>query len=289
MHRVGGRQTSPVPVSSPQQSGLPGGQQRKRPVAALVATVPAGQQPLLPIARALGQQTRVMASADETRAALVDPTHTSFALQQSRLPQQWSPQHCSFEELQHSVFPQQVSSFLLQHPAPQQALSFGQQWSPQHRSLSVQHSRPHVVVPRGQRHLPDWHRFSGGQQRPAQQLSPAPQQLERLSLEQHFGVVPPQHLPGVEGDGPLPTAPSTTHPSSPVLQHRERGGLAQNSPSLQHFSPQRVGQSGTHWSPGSPLPHFVPGGQQIFSHGGPPDPVARGQVQQTSSGVQQSR
>ena len=158
----------------------------------------------------------------------------------------------------------------------------------QHRSSGPQHSRPQVVRPRGQLQTPAAHCLSGGQQRPAQQLSPARQHVRRLSLAQHFGVVPPQHRPGVFGVLGPPGVPSWKHESSPVLQQSERVALTHDSPALQHFWPHRSpSQIGTQLSPFGPGPHFVPGGQQAFSHGGPP--ALPGNRQHVSSGKQQSR
>jgi hypothetical protein len=78
-------------------------------------------------------------------------------------------------------------------------------------------------------------------------------------------------------------------PVSCVLQQSCWSGFAQNSPGLQHFPLQGMSQTSTQTSPGWPLPHRVPFGQQFFSQGGPPPPPLRDQVQQTSSGLQQSR
>jgi hypothetical protein len=83
MHIVGGRQATPW-ASSPQQSRLPGGQQRNRPPGSRVATVPGGQQPVVPMARAFGQHVRLMARAEGNRAAApVVVTQTSPDVQQS--------------------------------------------------------------------------------------------------------------------------------------------------------------------------------------------------------------
>jgi hypothetical protein len=113
MHMVGGRQATP-PASSPQQSGLPGGQQRMTAPDA-VGTVPAGQQPLCPNARDRGQQRREMTSARPSAPARPAPVTT------------W--QTCV--EVQHAV-PQHCSP-ALQHVSPQHLSSSSQQWSPQHR------------------------------------------------------------------------------------------------------------------------------------------------------------
>jgi hypothetical protein len=144
MHMVGGRHARPE-ASSPQQSGLPAGQQRKALPAPVdgVATVPGGQQPVVPIARAFGQHRRVITIADGTRPAADPAMQTSLVLQQLSpqhfsplsqqrspqhvwlLPQQWSPQHCS-PALQQSFLPQHVSA-VLQHFSPQHVFALGQQ------------------------------------------------------------------------------------------------------------------------------------------------------------------
>ena len=186
------------------------------------------------------------------------PQHVCFA------PQQWSPQHFSFLP-QQSALPQHVVP-LAQHFSPQLVVVFGQQWPLQHFSLGPQHSRPQVVLPRGQLQTPATHCLSGGQQRPAQQPSAARQQAMRLSLAQHFGVVPPQHRAGVPGVPGPPGALNWMQAFSPLLQ--------------------QVKVEPIHRIVG-PGPHFVPGGQQAFSHGGPP--ARPGNRQHVSSGKQQSR
>ena len=208
------------------------------------------------------------------------PQHVCFA------PQQWSPQHFSFLP-QQSALPQQVVPFA-QHFSPQHVVVFGQQWPLQHLSLGPQHSRPQVVLPRGQLQTPATHCLSGGQQRPAQQPSAARQQVMRLSLAQHFGVVPPQHRAGVPGVPGPPGALNWMHAFSPLLQQSERLWSTHDSPALQHFWPHcSPSQIGTQLSPFGPGPHFVPGGQHAFSHGGPP--ACPGNRQHVSSGKQQSR
>jgi hypothetical protein len=112
MHIWGGRQAN-SPASSPQQSGVPAGQQRVA-VPDVVATVPAGQQPLRPNARERGQQRREMTSARPS--ALARPAPVTV----------W--QTCV--EVQHSL-PQHCSP-VLQHVSPQHLSSASQQWSPQH-------------------------------------------------------------------------------------------------------------------------------------------------------------
>jgi hypothetical protein len=77
------------------------------------------------------------------------------------------------------------------------------------------------------------------------------------------------------------------HASCPFLQHSPRFRLPQNWSDLQHAGPHGFAHSHAR-SPIAGLPQRMSDGQHAFSHGAPPEPLG-GNLQQMSSGLQQSR